>query len=91
MNNDREWLLQLLEKEGDGIMSVGGLANQLAREEAERDEPMESTRRLAFAKLVELSRRKRRLTVPQLAEKADVDTDELLALSVSVSEVALYS
>jgi transcriptional regulator with XRE-family HTH domain len=49
------------------------------RQHTEQEIP-EPARRLAFARLIELSRRKQRLTVEQLAERADVDVSQLIEI-----------
>ncbi len=81
MNDDRNWLLAKANEEDNRIISVGGLAYRLAAEANANEEEMpEAARRLAFARLIELSRRKQRLTVEQLAEKADVDVFQLIEI-----------
>jgi len=81
MNDDRNWLLAKANEEDNCIFSVGGLAYRSAAEaDANQGEIPEAARRVAFARLVELSRRKQRLTVEQLAEKADVDVSQLIEI-----------
>jgi hypothetical protein len=88
MNNDINWLLAKAEQEDNCIISVGGLVCRLRAEENKLvQETPEPTRRVAFARFVELSRRKLRLTVEQLAEKADVDTTQLIEIEESTNQI----
>jgi transcriptional regulator with XRE-family HTH domain len=81
MNEDRGWLLTKANEEDNCIISVGGLACRVVAEaNASGEEISEATRRVAFARFVELSRRKLRLTVEQLAEQADVDVSQLVEI-----------
>lgn len=81
MNDDINWLLAAANEEDNCIVSVGGLACRLRAEESKLEQEIpESTRRVAFAQLIELSRRKRRLTVEQLAEQADIDVSQLIEI-----------
>jgi HTH-type transcriptional regulator, competence development regulator len=84
LNKDRSWLLKKAEQEDNDIVSVGGFVNRVAATEQNGSEESveipESARRHAFARFVELSRRRQRLTVEQLSEKADVDVAELIAI-----------
>ena len=64
MNEDRGWLLTKANEEDNCIISVGGLACRVVAEaNASEEEISEATRRVAFARFVELSRRKLRMTV----------------------------
>jgi transcriptional regulator with XRE-family HTH domain len=81
MNNDPNWLLAKANEEDNRIISVGGLVCRLRAEARQQEqETPEPTRRVAFARFIELSRRKLRLTVEQLAEKADVDVSQLIEI-----------
>ncbi len=72
-----EWVLAQAAREPEsGITSVGGLA---ARMEAAQPKPADPSR-LSLAKFVELSRRRLGWTVEKLAEQADVDLAELVAI-----------
>jgi transcriptional regulator with XRE-family HTH domain len=72
-----DWVLARAQREPEsGITSVGGLADRL---EAMAVKVPESSR-LSLAKFIELSRRKMQLTVEQLAERADVELAELVAI-----------
>jgi len=70
-----------------GFTSVGGLACRMAaqstpepRVSACQSQAGADSHRVSLAKLVELSRRKLRLSVEELASKADIDLVELLAI-----------
>lgn len=71
-----EWLLKNAEKEGDGILSVGGLVNRM--EEASRILTIPATECAALAQLVEFQRRKLHLSVEHLATKAAIEIEDLL-------------
>lgn len=80
MNDDINWLLAAANEEDNCIISVGGLACRLRAEMNQQQETPETTRRVAFARFIELSRRKLRLTVEQLADKADIDVSQLIEI-----------
>jgi transcriptional regulator with XRE-family HTH domain len=78
MNRDESRLLRKAAEESEGVVSVGGLVTEL-REVAARVEGNPG-RKVAFARFVELSRRRLRLKVEDLAKKAQVDVSELLGI-----------
>jgi transcriptional regulator with XRE-family HTH domain len=78
MKRDNKWLLRKAAEENEGVVSVGGLAAELS--EATGPAEVRTGRRMAFARFVELSRRRLRFTVEDLAKKADVDVAELLGI-----------
>lgn len=87
LNEDQGWLLTKANEEDNCILSVGGLACRVVAAEAQENEDIpESARRLAFARFVELSRRKLRLSVEQLAEQADVDVSQLVEIEEGESD-----
>jgi len=74
-----EWLSEMAAAEDNGCVSVGGLpyrANALTAAPVS-DEVVE---RKVLATLVELQRRRLRLSVHELAEKAEVDARDILAI-----------
>lgn len=79
MNNNRtdlKWLREAAEREAEcSSISVGGLATRLGVYC-----PEESNGPAVFGQLIELGRRRLRLTVEQLAEDADVDIEELVLI-----------
>lgn len=75
-----DWLLQMAEKEGNGIVSVGGLVHRI--EEEVQAHAIPATERTALAQLVEWQRRKLRLTVEQVAAQANVDIEEVLGIEL---------
>ncbi len=79
MNRNRtnpEWLRAAAQNEAEcQSVSVGGLATRLGVYQ-----PDESSGPAVFGQLVELGRRRLRLTVEQLAETADVDIEELVLI-----------
>ncbi|QNN23368.1 helix-turn-helix transcriptional regulator [Planctomycetales bacterium ZRK34] len=79
MNKDRGWLKKMAAAEDNSPISVGGLAAELGAPSP--DEPLLlKAIAPAFAKLVELARRANHLTVEELAEKANIEITELLAI-----------
>jgi transcriptional regulator with XRE-family HTH domain len=91
INITREWARQQARAEPDsGITSVGGLAHRASALDALEVPPQQpqpslqlapaDSRRHSLGKFVELSRRRMRLSVEQLAEKANIDLVELLAI-----------
>ena len=71
-----EWLLQAAEKEENGITSVGGLASRAQAEFQALGVP--TAERTALAHLLELQRRKLRLSVESLASQSEVEVEEIL-------------
>ncbi len=94
INITREWATEQAKLEPDsGVTSVGGLAHRInALEDLSgpvRQDGAETVstptmsgdpRRQSLGKFIELSRRRMRLSVEQLADKANVDLAELLAV-----------
>jgi transcriptional regulator with XRE-family HTH domain len=81
-NTDRKWLERRAEQEDRHFISVGGLISTLDPTcQAEISSvPNVETTKTAFVRLLQLARRERRLSLEQLAEKADVDLAELLKI-----------
>lgn len=78
MINRDNWLLQMSDAEGNCDLSVGGLAHEFGMVAPTNAAP--SVARTAFAKLIELRRRERRMSVEQLAQRADIDLGEVVGL-----------
>jgi transcriptional regulator with XRE-family HTH domain len=77
MNNDREWLEKLAERENQGAVSAGGwVARSLEQESASllRQPPR------VFGQLIEFARRERGFSLETLARQADVDLAELVEI-----------
>lgn len=74
-----EWLREMADAEDNGCVSVGGLPYR-AKTLAEKPALGEAVDRKVLAKLVELRRRSLRLSVPALAEKAEVDARDIIAI-----------
>ena len=70
---DKDWFLEKVALENDGFINAGGTRSEMFGGEAFESISHHHTQRKAFAKLVELSRRKLNLTQMQLAEKINVD------------------
>jgi transcriptional regulator with XRE-family HTH domain len=75
-----DWLLRMAAAENNTELSVGGLARELGMFEQQPESVESATipRKGAFSRLIGLRRREQRLTVEQLAERADVELVELL-------------
>jgi transcriptional regulator with XRE-family HTH domain len=71
-----EWIKKAAEMEAEcSSISVGGLATRLGIYQ-----PEEATGPSVFGQLVELGRRRLRLSVEQLAEEAEIDIEELVLI-----------
>ncbi|HUT02102.1 MAG TPA: helix-turn-helix transcriptional regulator [Phycisphaerae bacterium] len=79
LSNDRGWLEQMAEREDYGPVSAGGLVVRALG--GDEGQPF-GRRPRALGRLVELARRKKGLTLPELAEKADIDLVEALAIEL---------
>jgi HTH-type transcriptional regulator, competence development regulator len=79
-NNDPAWIRRMAELEDNSELSVGGLAHELGMFDVPKTPSLVA--KSAFAKLIELRRRELRLTVEQLATRADVDTAELVGIEL---------
>ncbi len=83
-NMDRKWLERRAEQEDRHFISVGGLISTLDPTcQAEIvNMPTVETTKTAFVRLLQLTRRERRLSSEKLAEIADVDLAELLKIEM---------
>jgi transcriptional regulator with XRE-family HTH domain len=83
-NTDRKWLERRAEQEDRHFISVGGLISTLDPTcQAEIvNMPTVETTKTAFVRLLQLTRRERRLSLEKLAEIADVDLAELLKIEM---------
>jgi transcriptional regulator with XRE-family HTH domain len=73
---NREWLLEMADIEDTcRCVAVGGMAADLCLVEQ-----AESRSHKVFGRFIEFARRSRRLSVEQLANQADVDLDEIVAI-----------
>jgi HTH-type transcriptional regulator, competence development regulator len=81
-NKDRNWLTKRAEQEDRHFISVGGLISRIDPEwQADVSSmPNVETTKTAFVRLLQLARRERRLSLEQLAQKADVDLGELVKI-----------
>lgn len=81
-NMDRKWLERRADQEDRHFISVGGLVSTLdptCQTELTSTKSVETTK-TAFVRLLQLARRERRLTLENLAEKADVDLAALVKI-----------
>ena len=85
-NTDKEWLMKIIELEGDGFVNAGGIRSETLEGDAVEDITNLHMQRKAFAKFVELSRRKLHLTQIQLAEKIDADAAEIVEIEDGFAE-----
>ena len=82
-NTDRKWLERRADQEDQHFISVGGLISTLdptCQMQASASIPIVETTKTAFVRLLQLTRKDRRLSLEKLAEKADVDLAELLKI-----------
>jgi HTH-type transcriptional regulator, competence development regulator len=74
-NTDRKWLERRADQEDRHFISVGGLISTLdptCQTELTSTQNVETTK-TAFVRLLQLARRERRMTLEEMAEKADID------------------
>ncbi len=83
MEPKEKWLLKAAEAEGNGIVSVGGLAAKMAL--LDRQERL--AERAALGKLVELRRREKGLSVAELAAQAKVTIGDVVSIEWGVTGV----
>ena len=76
---DDKWLTKKAAEEDGQCVSVGGIVSELAEMRVPQEESR-TAQKLAFARLIELSRRGLRFSVEELAGKADVDVSELVGI-----------
>ena len=81
-NTDRKWLERRAEQEDRHFISVGGLISTLdpTCQTEIASVPNVETTKTAFVRLLQLTRREKRLSLERLAEKADVDLAELVKI-----------
>lgn len=79
-NQDATWLRRMAEVEDNADLSVGGLAHEIGvlGSHAAPTPVVKS----AFARLVGLRRRDLRMTVEQLAERAEVDVADVVSIEL---------
>jgi transcriptional regulator with XRE-family HTH domain len=77
-NVDPEWLKKQAALEDNCFVSVGGLV--LALEDLEQQAQRVNAPRAAFVNLLNLTRRKHKLTWEQFSQKLDVDLAELMGI-----------
>ena len=80
LNMTQAWLLKMAEKEGNGVVSVGGLVGRVDANAQALSST--ATERGALAQLIEWQRRKLRWSVEDLAEKANVEVEDVLAIEM---------
>lgn len=82
-NPSRKWLLQMSDVEDTcRSISVGGMAHDLGVLPKSFSEVQ-----LVFGRLIELARRKKGLSVEELADKADVDLAEIVDIETNIAIV----
>ena len=93
---DQKWLQQKIAEGDDGFINAGGERTELSGNPAtETAAATPYSQRKAFAKFVELSRRKKQISQLELAEKINVDIDEIIEIedesAVSVEPSTVYA
>ena len=76
----KEWLIRRAAIENGIDVAAGLLARHPSVEELQSGAPSSSETRLALGPLVELMRRKHRMSMEELAEKARVDLAEIVSI-----------
>lgn len=89
LERSKEWWMSRARREGDAAVGAGLLAFDPAPEErpAADAAPVAEENRIAFGKFVNLMRRRRGLSMEQLAEAAEVDASELLVIEDDLHHV----
>lgn len=93
---DQKWLQQKIAEGDDGFINAGGERTELVgNPTAEMSLTTPYSQRKAFAKFVELSRRKKQMSQLELAEKINIDIDEIIEIedesAVSVEPSTVYA
>jgi transcriptional regulator with XRE-family HTH domain len=82
---DKEWCLEMARREGNSDVAAGLLALHPTPESVSPEfSSAEGETRIAFGKLISLMRRKNGLAMEELAEEADVELRELVAIEEGV-------
>lgn len=76
--SNREWLRRQVQAEDGTFVSVGGLV--MAIEHLTADHARVRPLRQAFARLVQLKRRERALSLEEFAQRSDVDLGEVVGI-----------
>jgi len=89
LERSKEWWMSRARREGDAVIGAGLLAFDPAPEErpSAAAAPVAEENRIAFGKFVNLMRRRRGLSMEQLAEAAEVDASELLVIEDDLHHV----
>lgn len=82
LERSKEWWMNRARREGNAAISAGLLAFDPVSEEQPSIEPASTAEenRIAFGKFVNLMRRRRGMSMEQLADAAEVDAIELLVI-----------
>lgn len=83
LEQSKDWWLKRARREGDAVIGAGMLAFDPAPETRSAGAPSEDSR-IAFGKFVSLMRRKRGMSMEQLADAAEIDASELLIIEDDV-------
>lgn len=87
LERSKQWWLARAQKEGDSCVGAGLLAvDPLPEDVPESSAPAEDVR-IAFGKFISLMRRRRGLSVEELAEKASLEVSELVVIEDDVRHV----
>lgn len=84
-NSDRNWLKKHAAMEDGGFVSVGGFIGAFDDRAAMIEPVAADSLKHAFVKLLQLKRREHTLSVEKLAERADLDVEELLRIETDES------
>jgi HTH-type transcriptional regulator, competence development regulator len=87
LERTKEWWMSRARREGDAIISAGLLAFDPAPEARPANALAAEENRIAFGKFVNLMRRRRGLSMEQLADSAELDPSQLLVIEDDVHHV----
>lgn len=86
LERSKDWWLNRARREGGAVIGAGLLAFDPAPDERPAGAPAEDSR-IAFGKFVNLMRRRRGLSMEQLADAAEIDASELLVIEDDLHHV----
>lgn len=87
LERTKEWWMSRARREGDAVISAGLLAFDPAPEARPANVLAAEENRIAFGKFVNLMRRRRGLSMEQLADSAELDASQLLVIEDDVHHV----
>jgi len=82
-----QWIANMAEREGDAEIGAGMLAYDPVYHSKSDEVHVQDESRLALGRFVNLMRRRKRMTIEQLAESADIEVGELLSIEADLPQL----